>query len=229
MATSPAPLRRHVDPSLRARISSLRLPLAPLMPMPSGLPHPDFPQTLLGYHLLTEDQLDRLAHHYHQSTPGIYTNEYPMPVLWPRRRSSGSLLSPRDTDSKRRRSTGSPTTSSPSQSLSQSLETATQQSDDWLATLLSSVTVDPALHHPSQASQTTASERRWSDILRDDNERIAIKRRKIGKFIGLVGMQTPAAEVESRMRHDIERVMRVARRDRRREEERETAGRKWRS
>ncbi|KAF2224028.1 hypothetical protein BDZ85DRAFT_184146, partial [Elsinoe ampelina] len=99
------------------RISRLRLPLAPLLPMPSGPPHPDFPLTLLAYHLLTEDQLDRLAHYYHQSTPGVYTNEYPAPVLWPRRRSSASLL--------------------------------------------------------------------------DDDERIAIKRRKIGKFIGLVGMQTP--------------------------------------
>ncbi|KAG8625139.1 hypothetical protein KVT40_006890 [Elsinoe batatas] len=213
--------KKRSSPSFTARISRLRLPLAPLLPMPSGPPHPDFPSTLLAYHLLTEDQLDRLAHYYHQSTPGVYTNEYPAPVLWPRRRSSASLLSPRAGEVRRRGSTGSPVTEGRTRALEEALDE--EGGEGWLVGLLERVAVDSQLRNGEGVR-----ERRWSAVLRDDDERIAIKRRKIGKFIGLVGMQTPAAEVESRMQHDMERAVRVIRRERRREEERELASRKWR-
>jgi len=47
----------------------------------TGLPHPAFPATLLNYHLLTDAQLDDLAHFYHQRTPGPDSLRYPMPVV----------------------------------------------------------------------------------------------------------------------------------------------------
>lgn len=72
------------------------------------------------------------------------------------------------------------------------------------------------------------AQRRWSAILRDDKQRIAIKRRKIGKFIGLVNMQTPKEEVESRMRHDMERTVRRLRREKVKREEEELVRGKWR-
>ncbi|PSK58694.1 hypothetical protein B9Z65_6709 [Elsinoe australis] len=71
------------------------------------------------------------------------------------------------------------------------------------------------------------AQRRWSAILRDDKHRIAIKRRKIGKFIGLVNMQTPKEEVESKMRHDMERTVRRLRREKIRREEEELVKGKW--
>jgi len=57
-------------------------------------------------------------------------------------------------------------------------------------------------------------------------DRVAIKRRKVGKFIGLVGMQTPIEEVEGRIRWCLERAIRVAREESRGMQERELAGRK---
>ena len=36
---------------------------------------------MLHYHLLTDSQLDDLAHFYHQRTPGWYSLGYPMPVV----------------------------------------------------------------------------------------------------------------------------------------------------
>ncbi|PNS19105.1 hypothetical protein CAC42_1841 [Sphaceloma murrayae] len=217
--------RNRLDPTLRQRIDRLRLPLAPLMPMPQGDPHPDFPATLLAFHLLTEGQLDRLAHHYHQSTPGFWTDHYPVSILWPRR-GSDSLLSPRTPRLTRRASTGSSTIANQSLDASIPPSLAELASDqDWLTSLLASASTT----HPTNDSPPSPEQgRRWSALLRDDITRIAIKRRKIGKFIGLVGMETPAAEVESRMRHDLERAARVVRRDRRKREDEEMARGKWR-
>jgi hypothetical protein len=48
--------------------------------------HPAFPRTLLAFWLLTDAQLDDLAHFYHQRTPGPWTRQYPCPVHWPRGR-----------------------------------------------------------------------------------------------------------------------------------------------
>ena len=68
------------------KVAHLRLQLAPLISPQTGQPHPSFPRNLLQYWLLTEQQLDDLAHYYHQSTPNAYTQSYPCPVPWlPRR------------------------------------------------------------------------------------------------------------------------------------------------
>ncbi|MCJ1451851.1 hypothetical protein MMC28_002191 [Mycoblastus sanguinarius] len=66
---------------LKRRFAHLLRPLCPLLSIETGLVHPDFPQTMLHYHLLTSSQLDDLAHFYHQRTPGLYSLGYPMPVV----------------------------------------------------------------------------------------------------------------------------------------------------
>ncbi|KIW66477.1 hypothetical protein PV04_05810 [Phialophora macrospora] len=59
-------------------VDHLRTPLVPLISVATGLPHPQFPTTLLQYHLLTHDQLDSLARWYHQVEPAVQeTFHYP--------------------------------------------------------------------------------------------------------------------------------------------------------
>lgn len=70
------------NPALAAKIAQLSLPLAPLVSLQTGQIHPHFPKTLLSFWLLTTDQLDELAHFYHQRTPGPWTLHYPCPVNW---------------------------------------------------------------------------------------------------------------------------------------------------
>lgn len=65
--------RRHV-----AHLSSA---LYPLLSVATGAPHPAFPGTLLHYHLLSEAQLDELAHFYHQRTPSVFSFSYPAPII----------------------------------------------------------------------------------------------------------------------------------------------------
>ncbi|MCJ1306525.1 hypothetical protein MMC25_000168 [Agyrium rufum] len=69
----PALFTRHV--------SHLRLPLQPLLSIQTGLAHPAFPSSILQYHLLTEEQLDDLAHYYHQRTPTALSMSYPAPII----------------------------------------------------------------------------------------------------------------------------------------------------
>lgn len=74
--------RRTQNPGLQAKISQLVLPLAPLVQLTSGQVHPSFPITLLHYHLLTDVELEELAHFYHQRTPCALTGHYPKPMNW---------------------------------------------------------------------------------------------------------------------------------------------------
>lgn len=67
-------LRRHID--------HLSLSLFPLLSINTGGPHQAFPKTLLHYHILTEEQLDSLAHFYHQSTPSEFSLAYPAPIVY---------------------------------------------------------------------------------------------------------------------------------------------------
>jgi hypothetical protein len=62
------------------KIQQLALPLAPLVSLSSGEKHDSFPKTLLNFHLLTGEQLDDLAHFYHQRTPSPWSQHYPHPI-----------------------------------------------------------------------------------------------------------------------------------------------------
>jgi hypothetical protein len=52
-----------------------------------------------------------------------------------------------------------------------------------------------------------------------DAERIAIKRRKFGKFIGLMDCETPVEEIGGRLRASMEKAIRLAQEELRRAEE----------
>jgi hypothetical protein len=77
-------IRAQRNPALQAKISQMALPLVPLVRLTTGDIHPYFPTTLLNFWLLTSDQLDELAHFYHQRTPSIWSARYPCPVVWGR-------------------------------------------------------------------------------------------------------------------------------------------------
>lgn len=97
---------RSDNPALRVKINQMALPLAPLVRLTSGEVHNSFPRTLLNYWLLTSDELDDLAHFYHQRTPCEYTMHYPCPMNWSqgltleeKRRKMGKFMGLRGCDS----------------------------------------------------------------------------------------------------------------------------------
>ena len=66
---------------LQPYLDHLSTPLQPLVSCIEGRVHPDFPNTLLQYHLLTATQLDNLAWHYHQISPPVPESAwYPIQV-----------------------------------------------------------------------------------------------------------------------------------------------------
>ena len=75
--------RRAVkSPELDKKLKQMALPLAPLVQLSTGQIHPAFPNTLLNFWLLTDEQLDQLARFYHQRTPCMWTAHYPCPITW---------------------------------------------------------------------------------------------------------------------------------------------------
>ncbi|KAF7176603.1 hypothetical protein CNMCM7691_003095 [Aspergillus felis] len=73
------PSKAH--PSFQPILRHLRTPLCPLVSSTTGLQHPEFPKTLLAYHLLTNRQLDDLARHFHQVWPPVEgTRAYPVSI-----------------------------------------------------------------------------------------------------------------------------------------------------
>ncbi|KAI1437548.1 hypothetical protein GGR50DRAFT_45947 [Xylaria sp. CBS 124048] len=68
--------------AFKQKLQQMALPLAPLVQLTTGEIHPAFPGTLLNFWLLTDSQLEELAHFYHQRTPGRYTLHYPCPINW---------------------------------------------------------------------------------------------------------------------------------------------------
>ncbi|KAF2662828.1 hypothetical protein K491DRAFT_672679 [Lophiostoma macrostomum CBS 122681] len=78
----------HTNPSpsrLQQKISQMRLTIAPIVHVESGQPPPHFPSTMLELFLLTEDQLDAMAHYYSQTgTPSAQTYMYPQTMDWNR-------------------------------------------------------------------------------------------------------------------------------------------------
>ncbi|KAF2403901.1 hypothetical protein EJ06DRAFT_527493 [Trichodelitschia bisporula] len=115
-------------------------------------PHSSFPPTLLHYWLLTENQMDAFASHYHQTDPkDPYRHEYPACMNWDAR----FLARP------------------------------------------------PPNLAPEDNFYLSAEERLW------------VKRRMVGKFIGIRGCDTPIGEAKRRIRfyeQIMERGMAVERR-----------------
>jgi hypothetical protein len=75
--------RKCANAALQLKIAHMRSRLAPIYPLPQGIPHPSFPQTILQYWLLTEDEIDTLAFYYHQTSPtSQWHNQYPANMRW---------------------------------------------------------------------------------------------------------------------------------------------------
>ncbi|KAI1082865.1 hypothetical protein F5B20DRAFT_487629 [Whalleya microplaca] len=74
--------RAAKDSVFREKLRQMALPLHPLVQLTTGDIHPAFPGTLLNFWLLTDAQLEEMAHFYHQRTPCQYTFHYPCPITW---------------------------------------------------------------------------------------------------------------------------------------------------
>ncbi|KAI0842084.1 hypothetical protein F5Y06DRAFT_167520 [Hypoxylon sp. FL0890] len=74
--------RSAQNAAFREKLRQMALPLAPLVQLTTGEIHPAFPGTLLNFWLLTDAQLEELAHFYHQRTPCRWTFHYPCPIAW---------------------------------------------------------------------------------------------------------------------------------------------------
>ncbi|KAI4173096.1 MAG: hypothetical protein LQ343_003206 [Gyalolechia ehrenbergii] len=83
----------NLSVQFRRKLTHLATPLAPLLSITSGTTHPSFPSTILNYHLLTEEQLNDLAHHYHQRTPNQWSLCYPLPIVGRWHAGSGPTIS----------------------------------------------------------------------------------------------------------------------------------------
>lgn len=200
-----APLTRR-NSLLAQRIATLQLHLAPLVPLPEGPPHPAFPKTIMAFHLMTEDELDSMAHYYHQSTPGQWTNKYPAPMNWDKEflaRPELKELSTRTTTEEARRH---------SRRLSQA-------EVSFLADLMKTVEdlQNPATLESQPEVVASGSKNPYAGL--SDAHRIRIKRRKVGKFIGLVGMETPVEEIAGRIQASIDRAIERSIEETRRNEE----------
>lgn len=155
---------------LTRTLHHLRRPLAPLVSITTGAPHPSFPRTLLHYHLLTLTELDALAHYYHQRTPTEHSFGYPLPVLG--RWHSAPYLSP--------------STLSPSKSSSLSPSTPTQSSCLKSARKSSSVW---AKFDESEKDTMLAVKGLVADGMEREAKEMEVeaKRRRFGRFVGLRG------------------------------------------
>ncbi|KAK4498772.1 hypothetical protein PRZ48_009282 [Zasmidium cellare] len=184
--------------TLSKKIETLQLRLAPLVPLPTGPPHPAFPKTLMAFHLLTEDELDSIAHYYHQSTPGPWTQHYPANMNWDK----DFLAKPKPS--------ATPTTRRHSRQLS-------ADENIWLEDLMK--TVEDLQAPATLASQSEGVSGRNPYAGLSEKERIRIKRRKVGKFIGLVGMETPVEEIAGRIQASLDRAVERSTEELRRNEE----------
>jgi hypothetical protein len=98
-------------------------------------------------------------------------------------------------------------------SVAQHFHTASQvESNTWWGTLLAA----------EEADNMVLVKRRRSVQFSEgftEIERIAIKRRKFGKFIGLMDCETPVEEIEGRLRASMKKAVRLAQEELRRAEE----------
>ncbi|KAL4784682.1 hypothetical protein BJX76DRAFT_326485 [Aspergillus varians] len=70
-----------IHPEFRDTLTLLSRKLWPFVHYPTGRTHPDFPKSLLSFHLLTSQQLDSLALYFDQVyPPNANSFRYPLPV-----------------------------------------------------------------------------------------------------------------------------------------------------
>lgn len=191
-----APAARNT--ALATKIEQLRLALYPIYPVhiPDGSPHPRFPRTLLHFWLLTEDEIDSFAHYYSQSTPSVFTCEYPAPMGW----EAGFLARPAVEPSPPQ--TLQPATLPPLPPLLSSPEKILRvQQQDVEGSGEYGLEEGEIVETPRQESFPE-----WQGLA--VAERLAIKRRMVGKFIGLRGCDTPLWEMELKMQWTQYRVRR---------------------
>ena len=76
------------NPALAAKLQQMRLQIAPIVDVTTGLPPSSFPSTMLQLFLLTEEELDLMATYYSQTnpnpTPTSLTFAYPCTMDWNR-------------------------------------------------------------------------------------------------------------------------------------------------
>ncbi|KAJ5372078.1 hypothetical protein N7517_004084 [Penicillium concentricum] len=71
----------NFHPNFLPLLRHLAAQLWPLVNCETGLHHPDFPPNMLAYNLLTSEQVDNLARHFHQVYPPIpATFDYPIHI-----------------------------------------------------------------------------------------------------------------------------------------------------
>ena len=94
------------NPALRHKLEQMALNLSPLVQITTGAVHPSFPRSVLQFWLLTDQQLEDLAHFYHQRTPSVLSAHYPCPISWSsdlpleeKRRKIGKFIGLRGCDS----------------------------------------------------------------------------------------------------------------------------------
>ena len=201
------------------------------VPLPSGPPHPAFPKTLLAFHLLTEDELDSIAHHYHQSTPGPWTHHYPALMNWDKgflaRRSSSSSSGTQGRSPKASAADVDAALEAdvPEEAFLETLMTTVRDlqregQKKGLATLPSSPEDSSSSSSSPSAAAAAAGANAGNPYAGlSDKDRIRIKRRKVGKFIGLVGMETPVEEIAGRIQASVDRAVGRSREELRRNEE----------
>ncbi|KAJ5306696.1 hypothetical protein PENANT_c003G10504 [Penicillium antarcticum] len=79
--TTHQPYRNQVHPYFQPVLDHLQQRLSPLVSVTTEEYHPDFPETLLAYNVLTMEQLDDLARHFHQVYPPLpVSKKYPFPI-----------------------------------------------------------------------------------------------------------------------------------------------------
>lgn len=232
-----------MDRDLLSEIDLLRSKLHPLYPQPGGPPHPKFPKTIMHWLLLTEDELDSIAQYYGQTTPNTFTNTYPAPMGWDK----DFLARPEETSPQlmpwndqwlsdygfaRRASSSSSSSNSSTSTLVAPSHGESEPSSPTIPTSdpASRSSTSRSVHtlsnnhrrqrHEPLSSSPPESEPPYPEtpLPLSTTERVAIKRRKLGKFMGLRGCDTPVDEMERRTRTleaRLERSMRneMSRRD----------------
>jgi hypothetical protein len=73
--------KRKFHADFEQTLHKMATPLMSFVNIETGHPHPDFPRNHLSFHLLTSNQLDALARHYHQVWPAQpATSCYPFQI-----------------------------------------------------------------------------------------------------------------------------------------------------